>query len=142
MTSPFTVSTLSTLLTPAALPVAPAMPAMPAVPTVRVTLVYSPAARQVRELDLTLPAGSTVAQALAASGLARTFPEISCEPLQLGVWGRKAQADQVLLDKDRVEIYRALKVDPKVARRERFAKQGAKKAGLFKQRRAGAKPGY
>jgi uncharacterized protein len=112
------------------------------VSTMRITLVYSPAARLVQELELTLPSGSTVAQALAASGLARTFPEISIEPLRLGIWGRKAQADQVLQDTDRVEIYRALKVDPKVARRERFVKQGAKKAGLFAQRRAGAKPGY
>jgi len=29
-----------------------------------------------------------------------------------------------------------------VARRERFQKQGAKTAGLFAKRRAGAKPGY
>jgi putative ubiquitin-RnfH superfamily antitoxin RatB of RatAB toxin-antitoxin module len=37
---------------------------------------------------------------------------------------------------------RTLKVDPKVARRERFVKQGAKAAGLFSQRRAGGKAGY
>lgn len=120
----------------------PTVSTLPTATTVRITLVYSPAARLVQELELTLPAGSTVAQALAASGLARTFPEIAIQPLQLGVWGHKAQADQVLQDNDRVEIYRALKVDPKVARRERFVKQGAKKAGLFAQRRAGAKPGY
>ena len=45
-------------------------------------------------------------------------------------------------DGDRVEIYRDLKVDPKVARRERFRKQGARATGLFAQRRPGAKPGY
>ena len=33
-------------------------------------------------------------------------------------------------------------IDPKVARRERFSKQGAGTAGLFAQRRQGAKPGY
>jgi putative ubiquitin-RnfH superfamily antitoxin RatB of RatAB toxin-antitoxin module len=50
----------------------------------------------------------------------------------------------VLSNNDRMEIYRALTVDPKVARRERFARQGAKKkaAGLFARRRAGAKAGY
>jgi putative ubiquitin-RnfH superfamily antitoxin RatB of RatAB toxin-antitoxin module len=41
-----------------------------------------------------------------------------------------------------VEIYRGLLVDPKVARRERFRKQGARAAGLFAKRRPGAKPGY
>ena len=43
---------------------------------------------------------------------------------------------------DRVEVYRALKVDPKVARRERFAKQGARTTGLFASKRPGAKAGY
>ncbi|MDH5708755.1 MAG: RnfH family protein, partial [Hylemonella sp.] len=49
---------------------------------------------------------------------------------------------QVLRDLDRVELYRPLKVDPKVARRERFARQGARGAGLFASKRAGAKAGY
>ena len=38
---------------------------------------------------------------------------------------------QVLRDQDRIEIYRPLRVDPKVARRERFVKQGSRGAGLF-----------
>jgi putative ubiquitin-RnfH superfamily antitoxin RatB of RatAB toxin-antitoxin module len=41
-----------------------------------------------------------------------------------------------------LEFYRALRVDPKVARRERFNKQGSRGAGLFSKRRPGAKPGY
>jgi putative ubiquitin-RnfH superfamily antitoxin RatB of RatAB toxin-antitoxin module len=41
-----------------------------------------------------------------------------------------------------VEIYRPLRVDPKVARRERFVKQGARTAGLFVKKRPGAKAGY
>ena len=108
----------------------------------QVTVVYSPAPRQVLERLVSLPGGSSVANAIAASGLLQQLPELGGGNLLLGVWGRKASADQLLLDKDRVEIYRALKVDPKVARRERFVKQGVKKAGLFAQRRAGAKPGY
>ena len=43
---------------------------------------------------------------------------------------------------DRVEIYRPLRVDPKEARRQRFTGQGAKAAGLFQNRRKGAKAGY
>jgi len=43
---------------------------------------------------------------------------------------------------DRLEIYRPLRVDPKVARRERFAKQGARTTGLFARQRPGAKTGY
>jgi sulfur carrier protein len=47
-----------------------------------------------------------------------------------------------LRDQDRVEFYRGLRVDPKVARRERFSKQGARASGLFAKRRPGSKPGY
>ena len=106
------------------------------------TVVYSPAPRIVEEHAVTLPPGSTVGSAIAACGLLRQHPELDNSSLLLGVWGRKAAAEQALRDQDRVEVYRALKVDPKVARRERFVKQGVKKAGLFAQRRAGAKPGY
>jgi putative ubiquitin-RnfH superfamily antitoxin RatB of RatAB toxin-antitoxin module len=60
----------------------------------------------------------------------------------VGIWGRKATRDQLLRDRDRVEIYRPLRVDPKVARRERFARQGAGTTGLFAKRRVGAKAGY
>ena len=59
-----------------------------------------------------------------------------------GIWGRKARLQQLLRDGDRVELYRPLQVDPKVARRERFARQGARAAGLFAKKRAGAKAGY
>jgi putative ubiquitin-RnfH superfamily antitoxin RatB of RatAB toxin-antitoxin module len=48
----------------------------------------------------------------------------------------------VLRDGDRVELCRELRVDPKVARRERFSKQGARRAGLFAKKRPGAAAGY
>jgi putative ubiquitin-RnfH superfamily antitoxin RatB of RatAB toxin-antitoxin module len=48
----------------------------------------------------------------------------------------------VLVDGDRLEVYRPLTVDPKVARRQRFVRQGAKTAGLFAKKRPGAKAGY
>ena len=108
----------------------------------RVTVVFSPAARKVEEVALLLAPGSTVGQALKLSGLLARFGQLlGARPL-LGVWGRKAAPSQVLRDMDRVEIYRPLKVDPKVARRTRFVKQGAGAAGLFARRRPGAKPGY
>jgi len=107
-----------------------------------ITLAYSPAPRQVREWTLELAAGATVAQALAASGVFNEFPELRTARLVLGIWGRKTTPGHVLHRQDRVEIYRGLRVDPKVARRERFNRQGAKRAGLFAKTRAGAKAGY
>jgi len=108
----------------------------------RISLVYSPAPRQVREWVLELPAGATVAQALAASGVFKEFPELQAARMVLGIWGRKTTLGHALRDHDRLEIYRGLRVDPKVARRERFNRQGAKRAGLFARTRAGAKAGY
>jgi hypothetical protein len=109
---------------------------------ISVTVLYSPAARQVDEKSLSLPEGSTVLDALQASGLLERYPGINPAQVALGVWGRKALSGQVLQDHDRIEIYRPLLVDPKVARRERFQKQGARSAGLFARKRDGAKAGY
>ena len=107
-----------------------------------VTVAYSPAPREVHEVAVTLPAGSTVYDALVASGLMQRFPDMNVEPGQVGVWGRKTPLDQPLRERDRVEVWRPLRVDPKLARRERFGQQGARAAGLFARRRPGAKPGY
>lgn len=107
-----------------------------------ISLLYSPGPRQVRQWEISLPVGSTVAQAIAASGLLHEFPELADNRLSVGIWGRKTSMRQVLRHQDRLEIYRPLRVDPKTARRERFSKQGVKKSGLFSKKRAGAKAGY
>lgn len=69
---------------------------------------------------LTLPAGATAADALRASGLLERHPEIA-NP-KLGIYGRTVAAGTRLSDGDRVEVYRALLVDPKEARRRRALK--------------------
>jgi len=107
-----------------------------------ITLAYSPAARQVREATLVLDTDATVAQALQQSGWLADLSAQEVKTLEVGVWGRKVALGHVLRQDDRVELYRQLKVDPKVARRERFVTQGAKSAGLFAKKRPGAKAGY
>ncbi len=62
--------------------------------------------------------------------------------LFLSIWGHPCQLQTLLKPLDRLELSLALKVDPKVARRERFQAQGAKSAGLFAKKRPGAKSGY
>jgi len=69
--------------------------------------------------ELRLPAGSTLAQALAASGFHDDFPEVDPERQGVGVYGRKRPLDHVLRDRDRVEVYRELVFDPKESRRRR-----------------------
>jgi putative ubiquitin-RnfH superfamily antitoxin RatB of RatAB toxin-antitoxin module len=103
---------------------------------ITVTVLYSPCAREVHESQLTLPAGSTLLQALRASGVDRMLTAAELAQLPVGVWGRKARLEDQLRQQDRVEIYRPLRIDPKLARRERFQKQGARAAGLFARRNA------
>ncbi|MPS94533.1 RnfH family protein [Comamonas sp.] len=110
-----------------------------------ITICISPRCAVVQEASLRLPAGSTVRQALNAAALSPALADlklVELTPGMYGVWGKAATPDQVLLHGDRLELYRPLTVDPKVARRERFARQGARSAGLFQRRRDGAKAGY
>jgi len=111
-------------------------------PRLHVTVLFSPRPREVREWELVLDGGSTVHRALLASCLGDEVSGLGVRAAVVGIWGRKARLTQPLRDGDRVEVYRPLTVDPKVARRERFRKQGARAAGLFARKRDGAKPGY
>ena len=110
--------------------------------SLRITVVYSPAPRDVLEISLQLAPNTTVLQAIQTSGLLQRFPSMDQPTTVVGVWGRKVVLNQALRDNDRVEIYRPLTVDPKVARRERFAKQGARTTGLFKTKRKNSAAGY
>ena len=108
----------------------------------RVMVLHSPAPRQVQEWIVELPEGASVRDALRASGWSASLTEEATGAAEVGIWGRRCTLEQPVHEGDRVEIYRPLVVDPKVARRERFRKQGARAAGLFAQRRPGAKQGY
>jgi len=85
-----------------------------------VTVVYSPRAGVVDEVLLSLQEGATVADALRASGMSARH---DTDKLAVGVWGVLAALDDRLRDRDRIELYRPLLVDPKEARRLRQQKQ-------------------
>jgi putative ubiquitin-RnfH superfamily antitoxin RatB of RatAB toxin-antitoxin module len=108
----------------------------------QITVVCSPAPREVFERTVNLPEGATVRDAVLASGLAAAHPAFDWQAAAPGIWGRAAAWTQTLIDGDRVELCRPLGVDPKVARRERFKQQGARGTGLFARRRKGGKAGY
>jgi putative ubiquitin-RnfH superfamily antitoxin RatB of RatAB toxin-antitoxin module len=70
-------------------------------------------------LALTLPAGSTIKQAIDASDILKRFPEIDLSVQKVGIFGKLKPLDAVLHEGDRIEIYRALKADPMESRRRR-----------------------
>ena len=91
----------------------------------RVSVAYSPRAGEVDEVNLRLEPGATVADALRASGLQARYPATAMDALPVGVWGAFCQRSDILRDRDRVELYRPLRVDPKEARRRRQRTQSA-----------------
>ena len=115
----------------------------------QIQCLFSPAARQLIDLSLTLPDGCTVFDAVQSLKLRPELHdhlkilETAFEDERgLGVWGRIALLTTSLKPGDRLEIYRPLLVDPKMARKKRFKGQGKGRTGLFARRRIGAVAGY
>jgi len=80
-------------------------------------------------LKKSAPAGTTVAEAIALSGVSDKHPEIDLAVNKLGIFGKLTKADTVLRDKDRIEIYRPLLADPKEVRRRRAEEGKVMKKG-------------
>ncbi len=70
-------------------------------------------------VTVTVPAGTTVKEAIARSGIAAKHPEVDWDAVTVGIYGERVTVSTVLKDHDRVEIYRLLIADPKQARRSR-----------------------
>ena len=73
-----------------------------------------------RIVQLRVPEGTTLQEALERSGITEHFPEIDLATADVGVFGKvEKKRDRVLREWDRVEIYRPLQIDPKARRAER-----------------------
>jgi len=90
--------------------------------SIRVEVVLAMPERQ-EFVELEVPAGTTVAEVIARSGLPEMFEGFELDLEKVGIFGQKTSPDQVLRDADRVEIYRPLIADPKEVRRQRALKQ-------------------
>jgi uncharacterized protein len=101
----------------------------------RVEVAYSASAGQVSCWPLALPPGSTVGDALERSGLFEAHPELRGLTLSVGIWGATRTLADMLRDRDRVEVYRPLRVDPKEARRQRHRSQRGRAARRSARRR-------
>ena len=88
--------------------------------TISVSVVVALVDEQ-RIVELVLPVGSTIADALEAADVGRV------DEANIGVYGQHRRLAETLHEGDRVEIYRDLLDDPKRIRRRR--------AQLAKQRR-------
>ena len=91
---------------------------------ISVSVVYALPEREV-VVELTVPAGATVAEALEASGLRRRFPELGA-PVRCAIFGQSVPLTQSLRTGDRIEVLRPLRIDPKESRRRAAAAQRAR----------------
>ena len=95
---------------------------------INIELVYALPNQQIL-LKRSVPPGTTVAEAIRASGLLDKRPEIDLAANKVGVFGKLIMADAVVHDKDRIEIYRPLIADPKEIRRRRAEEGKVMKKG-------------
>lgn len=84
----------------------------------RATVVYCARGRQ-WIVGVEVPAGSTLRDAVVASGLPQHVPGLDPAALDLGVFNDLREPDEPVRDGDRIEVYRPLAIDPKEARRIR-----------------------
>lgn len=109
---------------------APAEPMEP-VAELLIEVMAGLAPREIRRVQLTLPVGTTVRQALDAADVWSWADSLKPQGIEsglwtVGVWGRKERPGHVLHDRDRIELVRPLIVDPKEARRVRYRAHGEK----------------
>jgi putative ubiquitin-RnfH superfamily antitoxin RatB of RatAB toxin-antitoxin module len=93
--------------------------------TLQVQVCYATLGQQLLA-DVIVPVGSTVHQAINASGLLRDVPEIDVSVFRVGIYGKLKSLETELHDHDRVEIYRPLIADPMESRRRRTSKRSKK----------------
>lgn len=82
---------------------------------VKVELVYVPRDGATIHIAMDLKYGTTVVQALMASGIYALHPET--KDLPVGIYAKQVSLDTILKDGDRIELYRPLALDPKEKRR-------------------------
>lgn len=88
----------------------------------QIEMVYALPERQWR-VPLTLAQGATVADALTAVADREPFANLDLVNVPVGIYGELVSRERVLADRDRVEVYRPLPVDPPEARRLRSARK-------------------
>ncbi len=84
-------------------------------------------------IDVEVPDGATVRDAIDASGVLARHPDIDLAAGKTGIFGKLAPLDAPLAAHDRIEIYRPLVVDPKLARQRRVDK--TRRAGSIEGRK-------
>ncbi len=68
-------------------------------------------------LQLDVPDGSNVREAIEHSGLLNQYPDIDLDTQRVGIFGKLTKLEAKINDGDRVEIYRPITADPETVPR-------------------------
>jgi putative ubiquitin-RnfH superfamily antitoxin RatB of RatAB toxin-antitoxin module len=111
----------------------------------QIEIVYAAPEKQTI-LNLHVAEETTIEDALVKSGIFELYPNVGAglragpslgeQQYAVGIFGKIRSLDWVLKAGDRLEIYRPLRVDPKVARLERAKKSKNTKKIKTKKRRS------
>lgn len=104
------------------------MSASPVAGDIHVELVYALPEQQPL-LRVRLAEGASVEDAIRASGILEAFPDIDLTRNKVGIFSKLVKLDEIVRDKDRVEVYRPLIADPKEVRRRRAEEGKVTKKG-------------
>jgi hypothetical protein len=95
---------------------------------IKVEVVYALPHEQTL-LNVEVPQGSTVEQAIKISGILQKYAGIDLATNKVGIFSKLSKLDTVVREHDRIEIYRPLIADPKEVRRKRAEEGKVMKKG-------------
>ena len=100
---------------------------MPSNPPLNIEVAYAEPGKQ-SLLAFQVACGTTARQAVLQSALPTEFPHVDFAAATIGIFGKKVKDSAQLREGDRVEVYRALLIDPKENRRRKAAAKQKKEA--------------
>ena len=89
---------------------------------IRVEIVYAEQQRSIVK-SLQVAQGALIGDALRLAALDEDFQGVDLVNASVGIYGSVASRDRPLKDGDRIEVYRPLAEEPKLARRRRARPQ-------------------
>jgi hypothetical protein len=82
----------------------------------QVGVAYSEPSQQIW-MNIEVPDGTTVHEAIERSGILKMFPHIDLGSQKVGIFGKVVKADAPVRAGDRIEIYRPITCDPQTVPR-------------------------
>lgn len=101
---------------------------------IKIELAYAKSDKQIL-MGLLVEDGTCIEEAIKASGIRERFPELNEAPLKIGIFSKLVSLEYILKENDRIEIYRPLIIDPKIARLQKVKQKRREKLKNINERK-------